>query len=64
MDQLQLCTDHHTENNMWLFLVKSMNEKVGKINQPISSRSKRREVRTTSGHNPQLYTFTIFYHPV
>jgi hypothetical protein len=60
MDQLQLSTDHHTENNMWLFLVKSKNEKEGKISQPISSCSKCKEVRIISGHNPQLYTSTIF----
>jgi len=64
IDQLQLSTDHHTENNMWLFLVESENEKEGKTNQPISSLSKCREVHKISGHNPQLYTVTIFYHSV
>jgi hypothetical protein len=64
MDQLQLSTDHHTENNMWLFLVKSKNEKKSKISQPISSRSKCRAVRIISDHNSHLYAFTTFYHPV
>jgi hypothetical protein len=64
MDQLQLSTDHHTENNMWLFLVKSKNEKESKIIQPISSRSKCRAVRIISGNNSHLYAITIFYHPV
>jgi hypothetical protein len=64
VDQLQFSTDHHTENNMWLFLVKSKNEKEGKINQPISLCSKCTAVHTISGHNPKLYTFTIFYHPI
>jgi Na+-translocating ferredoxin:NAD+ oxidoreductase RnfC subunit len=65
MNQLKLSTDHCIENNTWLFLVNSKNEKEGKINQPISSCSKCKEVCTIYLHNPQLYTFIIiFYHPV
>jgi hypothetical protein len=52
MDQLQLSTDHYTENNIWLFLVNSKHEKEVKINQTISSRSKCKEVCTVCLHNP------------